>query len=65
MDIKNSDLSAIQNRYYKKAINNLRSIFDLLCNANGPLNKYEYQSKVITIIQETETKIDKLVQTNK
>lgn len=65
MDIKNSNLSAIQNRCYKKAINNLRSIFDLLCNTNGPLNKYEYQSKVITIIQETETKIDKLVQTNK
>ena len=65
MDIKNSDLSAIQNKCYKKAINNLRSIFDLLCNTNGPLNKYEYQSKVITIIQETETKIDKLVQTNK
>lgn len=60
-DNKLEHLSAVQLRCYKNAINGFQNIFHQLCNANGPLGDYEYQSKVLTIIQEAKDKINKLI----
>lgn len=54
-------LSEVQLRCYKRAMNSFNDIFHNLCNANGPLGAYEYQSKVLVIIQEAKDKINKLI----
>ena len=46
---------------YDKAINTLRDVFMMLRNINGPLPSVEDQGKVIKIIQDTEDKINALI----
>ena len=46
---------------YDKAMNALRDVFQMLCNANGPLPSVVDQGKVIRIIQETRDKINELI----
>lgn len=46
---------------YDKAMNALRDVFQMLCNANGPLPSVEEQGKVIKIIQDTKDKINELI----
>lgn len=46
---------------YHKAMNALRDVFQMLCNANGPLPSVAEQGKVIRIIQETRDKINELI----
>ena len=46
---------------YDKAINTLRDVFQMLCNANGPLPSVAEQGKVIRIIQDTRDKINELI----
>ena len=36
-------------------------VFQMLCNANGPLPSVAEQGKVIRIIQDTEDKINELI----
>lgn len=50
-----------QQQCYDKAMNALRDVFQMLCNANGPLSSVEEQGKVIKIIQDTEDKINALI----
>ena len=47
---------------YDKAMNALRDVFQMLCNANGPLPSVDEQGKVIKIIQDTKDKINKLIE---
>ena len=47
---------------YDKAMNALRDVFQMLCNANGPLPSVAEQGKVIRIIQDTRDKINKLIE---
>ena len=47
---------------YDKAMNALRDVFMMLCNVNGPLPSVEEQGKVIKIIQDTEDKINELIE---
>lgn len=54
-------LNEKQQQCYDKAINTLRDVFMMLCNVNGPLPSVEEQGKVIRIIQDTEDKINKLI----
>lgn len=51
-----------QQQCYDKAINTLRDVFMMLCNVNGPLPSVEEQGNVIRIIQDTEDKINKLIE---
>ena len=46
---------------YDKAINALRDVFQMLCNANGPLPSVAEQGKVIRIIQDARDKINELI----
>ena len=46
---------------YDKAMNALRDVFQMLCNANGPLPSVAEQGKVIRIIQDTKDKINELI----
>ena len=46
---------------YDKAMNALRDVFQILCDANGPLPSVEEQGKVIRIIQDTKDKINELI----
>ena len=46
---------------YDKAMNALRDVFQILCDANGPLPSVAEQGKVIRIIQDTEDKINALI----
>lgn len=46
---------------YDKAMNALRDVFQMLCNANGPLPSVAEQGKVIKIIQDTKDKINELI----
>ena len=46
---------------YDKAMNALRDVFQMLCNVNGPLPSVVEQGKVIRIIQETNDKINELI----
>lgn len=60
-DNKLEHLSAVQLGCYKRAMKLLEDVFMNLCNANGPLGAYEYQNKVLVIIQEAKDKINKLI----
>lgn len=51
-----------QQQCYDKVINTLRDVFMMLCNVNGPLPSVEDQGKVIRIIQDTEDKINELIE---
>lgn len=42
-------------------MNALRDVFQMLCNANGPLPSVAEQGKVIRIIQDTKDKINELI----
>lgn len=46
---------------YDKAMKALRDVFQMLCNANGPLPSVVEQGKVIKIIQDTKDKINELI----
>ena len=46
---------------YDKAMNALRDVFQMLCNATGPLPSVAEQGKVIKIIQDTKDKINELI----
>ena len=46
---------------YDKAMNALRDVYQMLCNANGPLPSVAEQGKVIKIIQDTKDKINELI----
>ena len=46
---------------YDKAMNALRDVFQILCDANGPLPSVAEQGKVIRIIQDTKDKINELI----
>lgn len=61
-DNKLEHLSAVQLGCYKISMKLLEDVFMNLCNANGPLGDYEYQSKVLVIIQDTKDKINKLIE---
>lgn len=50
-----------QQQCYDKAMNALRDVFQMLCNANGPLSSVDEQGKVIKIIQDTKDKINALI----
>ena len=46
---------------YDKAMNALRSAYQMLCNVNGPLPSVAEQGNVIRIIQDTKDKINELI----
>ena len=46
---------------YDKAMNSLWNVYQMLCNANGPLTSVAEQGKVIRIIQDTRDKINELI----
>ena len=46
---------------YDKAMNALRDVFQILCDANGPLPSVAEQGKVIKIIQDSKDKINELI----
>ena len=46
---------------YDKAMNALWSVYQMLCNVNGPLPSVIEQGKVIRIIQDTRDKINELI----
>ena len=46
---------------YDKAMNALWNVHQMLCNANGPLPSVADQGNVIRIIQDTEDKINELI----
>ena len=50
-----------QQQCYDKAMNALWSVHQMLCNINGSLPSVEEQGKVIRIIQDTEDKINELI----
>ena len=50
-----------QQQCYDKAMNALRDVFQMLCNASGPLPSVVEQGKVIRIIQDTKDKINELI----
>lgn len=54
-------MTSKQEQCYNKAMNALRDVFQMLCNANGPLPSVEEQGKVIKIIQDTKDKINALI----
>ena len=45
-------MTSKQQQCYDKAMNALRDVLQMLCNANGPLSSVEEQGKVIRIIQD-------------
>ena len=47
---------------YDKAMNALWSVYQMLCNVNGPLPSVIEQGKVIRIIQDTKDKINALIE---
>ena len=46
---------------YDKAMNALCNVYQMLCNANGPLPSVAEQGKVIKIIQDAKDKINELI----
>lgn len=54
-------MTSKQEQCYDKAMNALRDVFQMLCNANGPLPSVAEQGKVIRIIQDTRDKINELI----
>lgn len=55
-------MTSKQEQCYNKAMNALRDMFQMLCNANGPLPSVAEQGKVIRIIQDTKDKINELIE---
>ena len=50
-----------QEQCYNKAMRAFGDVFQILCNANGPLSSVDKQGKVIKIIQDTKDKINALI----
>lgn len=50
-----------QQQCYDKAMRAFSNVFQMLCNANGPLPSIDEQGKVIKIIQDTKDKINALI----
>ena len=46
---------------YNKAMKAFGDVFQMLCNANGPLSSVDEQGKIIKIIQDTKDKINELI----
>lgn len=53
-------LNPVQKKCYNKAIGSLQSVFQYLCNANGPLPSPEQQAKVADLLSEFQQAINKL-----
>ena len=54
-------MTSKQQQCYDKAMKAFGDVFQMLCNANGPLPSVIEQGKVIKIIQETKDKINALI----
>ena len=53
-----------QQQCYDKAMKAFSNVFQMLCNANGPLPSPDEQSKVLKILGDTKDKINKLIKKN-
>ena len=51
-----------QQQCYNKAMKAFSNVFQMLCNANGPLSSPDEQSKVLKILGDTKDKINKLIE---
>ena len=54
-------MTSKQEQCYNKAMRAFSDVFQMLCNANGPLPSVAEQGKVIKIIQDTKDKINALI----
>ena len=54
-------MTSKQEQCYNKAMRAFSDVFQMLCNANGPLPSVADQGKVIKIIQDTKDKINALI----
>ena len=54
-------MTSKQEQCYNKAMKAFDDVFQMLCNANGPLPSVAEQGKVIKIIQDTKDKINALI----
>lgn len=54
-------MTSKQEQCYNKAMRAFGDVFQMLCNANGPLPSVEEQGKVIKIIQDAKDKINALI----
>ena len=53
-----------QQQCYVKAMNAFSNVFQMLCNANGPLPSPDEQSKVLKILGDAKDKINALIKKN-
>lgn len=58
---KMKKMTSKQEQCYNKAMRAFGDVFQMLCNANGPLPSVAEQGKVIKIIQDTKGKINELI----
>lgn len=58
---KMKNMTSKQEQCYNKAMRAFGDVFQMLCNANGPLPSVAEQGKVIKIIQDTKDKINALI----
>ena len=58
---KMKKMTSKQEQCYNKAMRAFGDVFQMLCNINGPLSSVDEQGKVIKIIQDTEDKINALI----
>ena len=54
-------MTSKQEQCYNKAMRAFGDVFQMLCNANGPLPSVAEQGMVIKIIQDTKDKINVLI----
>lgn len=54
-------MTSKQEQCYNKAMKAFDDVFQMLCNANGPLPSVAEQGMVIKIIQDTKDKINVLI----
>ena len=54
-------MTSKQEQCYNKAMRAFGDVFQMLCNANGPLPSVIEQGKVIKIIQDAKDKINALI----
>ena len=55
-------MTSKQEQCYNKAMRAFSDVFQMLCNANGPLPSVAEQGKVISILQDTRDKINELIE---
>ena len=53
-----------QQQCYNKAMRAFGDVFQMLCNANGPLPSPDEQSKVLKILGDAKDKINALIKKN-